>query len=90
MLNLNRDKAIVLATDGVWDVMSNEDVARIVWLSYQKGDVDEAAKSVTKMAEGRWKNLMKKGYNMDDITCIVVFLGQEKKGQEIQVEEISD
>ena len=30
------DEYLVLATDGIWDVMKNEDVAKLV-LSYSKG-----------------------------------------------------
>lgn len=46
-LNLNNDKAIILATDGVWDVLSNLEVAKIVQKNIKEGLKDEAASSIT-------------------------------------------
>ena len=39
-LNLSNDKAIILATDGVWDVLSNLEVAKIVQKKIEEGDKD--------------------------------------------------
>ena len=49
------DKIIVLASDGVWEFLSNEEVAAIVYPYYFKGAPEAAANALVKAAYLRWK-----------------------------------
>eukprot|EP00826_Nyctotherus_ovalis_P060970 TRINITY_DN8625_c0_g1_i9.p1 TRINITY_DN8625_c0_g1~~TRINITY_DN8625_c0_g1_i9.p1 ORF type:complete len:358 (-),score=54.73 TRINITY_DN8625_c0_g1_i9:66-1139(-) len=64
----NEDKALVVGSDGVWDKLSNEEVARIVF-SCENADV--AASEIIMKARRRWE---KAGPIIDDISCIVIKL----------------
>jgi serine/threonine protein phosphatase PrpC len=66
--------AVVCATDGVWEYLSNEEIMDIVMKYYYKGDTKNAVNDVFKEASLRWK---KEGPVMDDITCIVTFYNLE-------------
>eukprot|EP00250_Pteridium_aquilinum_P011885 c20368_g1_i1 orf=169-1329(+) len=46
------DEFVVLASDGIWDVLSNEDVVKIVASTYPK---EEAAKALVNAAVWTWK-----------------------------------
>ncbi|RDY14029.1 putative protein phosphatase 2C 75 [Mucuna pruriens] len=66
----SRDQFIVLASDGVWDVLSNNEVASIVW----SVDTEEAAaRAVVEAANGAWKK-KKPSYMVDDCTVVCLFL----------------
>lgn len=39
-LELQEDDVVIMATDGLWDVLSNEQVARLVW-SFLPGNRDD-------------------------------------------------
>ncbi|KAA0159903.1 hypothetical protein FNF28_05631 [Cafeteria roenbergensis] len=68
-LRPGKELFFVLATDGVWDTMSNEQVADCV--SHSTGP-QAAAEAVT--AQARWAWSMRSGERKDDITCVVVWL----------------
>lgn len=68
-LRPGKELFFVLATDGVWDTMSNEQVADCV--SHSTGP-QAAAEAV--IARARWAWSMRSGERKDDITCIVVWL----------------
>lgn len=66
------DKFIVVASDGLWDRIPNDEVTRIVGnLYYDKRDAEGAANHLMKEATERWQR--EQGM-VDDITIIVVFL----------------
>lgn len=65
------DKVIVVASDGVWEYLSNELVASLVFPFYLTKDAEGAAEALTKESFKRWK---REEGNIDDITCIIVFL----------------
>jgi serine/threonine protein phosphatase PrpC len=67
----NNDMVLVLASDGVWEFLSNREVAQMVYPFYAKRDADGAAEKVVSRAFLRWKE---EGISSDDITCLVVFL----------------
>lgn len=49
------DKFVVIASDGLWDRVSNEEVANIVGNHYyDKGDPDGATQHLMKEAVDRW------------------------------------
>lgn len=72
--SLAKDKyeVIILASDGIWDALSNEEVGSIVLPFYgRKGNPESAAKRLVEAAHSKW---ISKGTNVDDITVIVIFL----------------
>jgi serine/threonine protein phosphatase PrpC len=65
------DKVVVVASDGVWEVLSNEEVIEIVKSYYGDKNAQGACEELVKTANKRWKHTH--GYT-DDITAIVIFL----------------
>lgn len=66
----NDDKFIVLASDGIWEYISNDDAVNIIKKFWKAGEVEEAAHAIVTEAHKKWK---KEEY-VDDITVIVIFL----------------
>lgn len=50
MLLTEQDKIIIIASDGVWEFLSNNDVAEIVIPFYEKGAPEAAANALVKSA----------------------------------------
>ena len=72
-LDLDRDdKFIVLASDGVWEFLENDEIAGIVLPFFKVKNAEKAAEAIVKESFQRWKR-EEEGI-VDDITCIVVFL----------------
>jgi len=63
-------KFIVIASDGIWEYLSNEEVCEIVNFYYKLDDPIEAANKLVKEATKRWKE---EDCVIDDITAVVVF-----------------
>jgi serine/threonine protein phosphatase PrpC len=55
--NLSKqDKIIVIASDGLWDRISNEETTRIVSMNYyEKRDAEGAANHLMKESVDRWQ-----------------------------------
>jgi serine/threonine protein phosphatase PrpC len=72
------DEFIILATDGVWDVVDNNHAVQMVH-NFASRSINwsalEAANCVCKFARGRWEKLSPM---IDDITCIVVKLSSKR------------
>ena len=66
------DKVIVLASDGVWEFMENEEVAAIVYPFFLLKNAEKAAETLVRAAFKTWKR--EESYSIDDITCIVIFI----------------
>ena len=66
-LDISQDRAMILATDGLWDVMSNEDAMQ---LCLSKHETSVAVSSLIKEARQRW---LCRSSCMDDVTVCVVF-----------------
>ena len=49
------DRFMVIASDGVWEFMSNEYVASIVTPFFQQGHAEQAANSIVREAALQWK-----------------------------------
>lgn len=64
------DKFIVVGTDGIWQFLSNQQVANTVYPYYIKGDAEAAADSLISLAEKMWS----KETLSDDMTCVIIFL----------------
>lgn len=65
------DKVIVLASDGVWEFLENQEVANIVYPFFLQKNAEGAAEHLVRAAFKRWK---REESVIDDITCIIVFL----------------
>ncbi|XP_051144443.1 probable protein phosphatase 2C 34 [Andrographis paniculata] len=72
------DQFIVLATDGVWDVVSNEEAAEIVQMA---PDREKAAKQLVQFAARAWRR-KRRSIAMDDISAIVVFLHHQNESDD--------
>ena len=78
------DDFIIMATDGVWDVVDNNQAVQIVQSFAAKSGGHnwsplEAATWVCKFARGRWEKLSPM---VDDITCLVIKLSHPKPIQQ--------
>ncbi|KAL7239532.1 hypothetical protein ACSBR2_005431 [Camellia fascicularis] len=65
----NQDQFVVLATDGVWDVVSNQEAVQIV---YSTPDRAKSAKRLVQHASQAWKR-KRRGFVADDISAICLF-----------------
>ncbi|CAA6666110.1 unnamed protein product [Spirodela intermedia] len=65
-----RDQFIVLATDGVWDVLTNEEVVAIVRSAKTR---DEASKAVAEAAARAWRQKFPSS-RVDDCSAVCLFL----------------
>ena len=62
--------SIVIASDGVWEFMSNDSVKNVVLKYKYNQDAENCAKEIVETARGLWKNTT---FAIDDITCVVAF-----------------
>ena len=68
---LEEDKFIILASDGIWEFISNDECVNLVKDFYNKKDINGAINILYKESCERWIN---KEEIIDDITMIIVFL----------------
>jgi serine/threonine protein phosphatase PrpC len=70
-----KDKFLVLASDGVFDVLDNLQVLDIVVAEgWNRGSPDKAAHCLAETAKEKWECI---GERVDDVTCVVVFFDWE-------------
>lgn len=70
-----QDKFIILASDGLWDMISEQDCAEIVNHTISEGNHAKlASQALVEEATKRWKS---KGNNIDDISVIVILLNNK-------------
>jgi serine/threonine protein phosphatase PrpC len=65
------DCIVVLATQGIWRMMSDRNVASLASAHYEAGAAEAAANALVRRATTLWKE--KHNY-VEDITCVVIFL----------------
>lgn len=65
------DKFIIVASDGVWEFLSNHDIAKIVWPFYIKNTPEQAGNAIVRAAAQTWRD---NDTVIDDITCVTIFL----------------
>jgi serine/threonine protein phosphatase PrpC len=62
---------MVIASDGVWEYLENEEVMNIITPYYQKNCIELAADKIVKISAEVWHKMC---YSRDDITLIIVIL----------------
>ena len=67
---VEEDKFIVIASDGIWEFMSSDEVVNIVKDYYNKNDISGALEYLYNESTKRW---ISKDGNVDDITVIIIF-----------------
>ena len=65
------DKALIIATDGLWEYTPNEEVVNVVKKLFEKKDANIINYELYKVAINNWK---KENCSIDDITIICVIL----------------
>ncbi|KAG7603705.1 putative protein phosphatase 2C 73 [Arabidopsis thaliana] len=65
-----KDHFIILASDGIWDVISNQEAIEIVSSTAER---PKAAKRLVEQAVRAWKK-KRRGYSMDDMSVVCLFL----------------
>ena len=65
------DKVILLASDGIWEFLKNEEVLNIVKKYYEENNAEGALEEIYQEAYKRW---MENEGIVDDITAIILFL----------------
>ena len=63
-------RAIIVASDGVFEFLKNEDIKNIIGKYFYNKDCEGCAKEIVQNARQIWEN---SGYAIDDITCVVGF-----------------
>ena len=61
------DKFIIIASDGVWEFLTNEMIAKIVWPFYLKNSPEQAGNAIVRAAATKWRE---NDTVIDDITCV--------------------
>ena len=64
-------KFVVIASDGVWEFLSNEEIGQIAWPFYQENSPEQAGNAIVRAAAQKWRE---NDSMIDDITCITIFL----------------
>ncbi|OEH75525.1 protein phosphatase [Cyclospora cayetanensis] len=65
------DRCVLLASDGVWEFLSNEDALEIVQPFVEKGDAAGGCSALVAKAQSRW---LEEEEAVDDITALLVIL----------------
>jgi len=66
-----KDKFVVLASDGIWDRIPNQEAMELVVPYFEKGGAQGAVNKLVEVATEKWQT--EQGM-IDDITVLVVFL----------------
>lgn len=69
-----RDRFLLIASDGVWEFISNQEVLQLIVPYYKEGKLEEACEALGKLAYERWT--AEDSSVVDDITFILIFLSE--------------
>lgn len=67
---------LVIASDGVWEYMENDEVLKAVVPGYLKEDIQISGESLLKRSVDMWSKM---NFARDDITFIIVKIGLPEK-----------
>ena len=68
-----QSKFVVLASDGIWEFLSNEQVMNMIIPFYLKNDSEGACERLVKESVACWK---REDDVVDDITIIIIFFSK--------------
>ena len=77
-LQSKTDRIVVVASDGLWDRIPNDEITRMLIPFYERRDPDGAVSRLMQDAADRWQR--EQGM-IDDITIIVIFLSIRGESQ---------
>ena len=69
-----RDKFVVIASDGVWEFIQTYEILQLVVPYYKEGKLEECCDALMQMAYERWT--VEDSTVIDDITFVLIFLNQ--------------
>ena len=69
-----RDRFVLLASDGVWEFISNQEVLQLIVPYYKEGKLEEACNALGRLAYERWTS--EDNSVVDDITFVLIFLSE--------------
>ena len=69
-------KFVVIASDGVWEFLSSQEIAQIVQPFFYKNNPEQAGNTIVRAAAKKWRQ---NDSVVDDITCITIFLEVDSK-----------
>lgn len=69
-------KFLVLASDGIWEFLSNQAVVNIVAQFWESGNIEGACEKAVKEAVMQWRKVKCRQQDdaIDDITIVIAFL----------------
>ena len=67
-----------MASDGIWEFLSNQQVGNIVYPFYEKDAPEAAANTLVSAALAQWK---RHSQSIDDITVVIIFLNVDLNQQ---------
>lgn len=62
---------MLLASDGVWEFVSNQEVLQLIVPYYKEGKLEEACDALMRLSYDRWT--VEDNSVVDDITFVLVF-----------------
>lgn len=66
-----RDKFLLVASDGVWEFIENQELVDLISQYYEEGDIEGACDAILQESYNRWTS--EDDTVIDDITFILVF-----------------
>ena len=69
---LEQDKFVILASDGVWEFLSNREVIDLIIPFWEIGNPQQACDCIERESVRRWKQ--RNPASIDDISMIILFL----------------
>jgi serine/threonine protein phosphatase PrpC len=71
-----RDRFVLIASDGVWEFITNQEVLQLLVPFYRDNKLEEACDALMKLAYERWT--VEDKSIVDDITLILIFFEHQK------------
>ena len=69
------DQFMIVASDGVWEFLDNDQVLEIIKKHRITGDIESACDEIMRESLKRWQ--IEEEDTIDDITFVLVFFGQQ-------------
>ena len=70
-IDYNNIKIMIIATDGIWEFLTNEKVRDTIFPYYEENNISGGIDKLIKVGRKMWS--VKNPYYIDDLSAIVVF-----------------